>query len=322
MNKIELLASRVLPILLLGITACSRYQPTVVVIPRTTATPLWESLHVGVAETARGNGLHVYWNAPSDERDSQKQLSLIVASADQHPLGVIFAPDERLASRSAILQLSAKHIPAVIIDDESGPPTGPLLSYVTNDEDAGADMAAQQIATILRGQGSIAITGISGALESNAARENSFEAALARRAPNVHVVARRFGDSVVAHEQRLAQEVLNNSSRVDAIVALSGSSTRGAFLAKLADDSHANVPIVGFDQDSLLPIQIGCVNAIIAQDTRTIGQLALKNLEAQIRGHGVSGITKVSPVLLTKETLNSPQVKRLWEFTRYQWSSQ
>lgn len=305
-----------------AITGCSSRQPTIIVIPRTTATPLWESLHLGVAEVARGSGFHIYWNAPSDEADPEKQLNLLAAGENQHPSGVIFAPNDILALRSAVLQLETKHIPAVIVDDELGPLPGPLLSYVTSDEQASGDLAAQQVATILRGHGAIAIIGISGTLESGASRESSFESALSRRAPGIHIVERRFKGSMVALEQKFAQEVLDGPNHIDAIVALSDMATRGALYAKLASDSHASIPIVGFDQESLIPIQAGAINAVIAQDTRTIGQIAMKNLEAEMRGEKVSGTTKVPPILLTRQTIHSPNVARLWEFSQYRWSDQ
>ena len=48
----------------------------------------------------------------------------------------------------------------------------------------------------------------------------------------------------------------------------------------------------------------------------------MRNLEAQMRGVTVPGHTKVPPILLTRQTLDSPKVKQLWEYTRYRWSDQ
>lgn len=40
----------------------------------------------------------------------------------------------------------------------------------------------------------------------------------------------------------------------------------------------------------------------------------MRNLEAQMRGVTVPGHTKVPPILLTRQTLDSPKVKQLWEY--------
>ena len=70
----------------------------------------------------------------------------------------------------------------MIVDDELGPPPGQFLSYVSNDEVAGAKLAAERIAKILGGSGSIAVIGISPRLESGILREESFEKALSSMA--------------------------------------------------------------------------------------------------------------------------------------------
>jgi ribose transport system substrate-binding protein len=301
---------------------CRKQAPTVGVIPRTTGTLLWEPMHMGVAEVAQVNGLHVYWNAPDDEGDTEKQLSLISRSLNRRYQGFILAPDETLASRSLVLQAIRARRPVVIVDDELGPPPGPFLSYVSNDEVAGARLAAERIAEILHGTGSIAVIGISPRLESGILREDSFEKALSSIAPEVHIEVRRYGDSVVTHQQRIAEEILNGPRHVDAVVALTATATLGVYFAKLAADSLSTVLVVGFDQGLLLPIQSGEIDSIVVQNTRKIGQIAMHNVSAALRGEKVNGVTLVSPMLLTRETINTPGITSQWEFFRYRWSDQ
>lgn len=303
-------------------SACSEGPRSVAVIPRTTATLLWEPLHMGVAETARGSGLHIYWNAPPDETDPVKQSDLLLSCGKRGFRGVIFAPDQTFATRSTVLQLVSSKMPVVLIDDDQGPAPGPYLSYVSTDEQIGADLAATRIAAILHGHGSIAITGISTSLEGGVSREEELEKALALRAPGVKIVQRRFGDALITHQQQIAQTILERNEPVNAIVALTGAATRGAFYAKLAENPRSTIPIVGFDQDILVPILSGDVDSIVVQDTRAIGQIAMRNLMAQIKGESVPGFTRVPPLLLTRENFDSPKIQSLWEFSSYRWSSQ
>jgi ribose transport system substrate-binding protein len=307
---------------LLVMSACRKAPPTVAVIPRTTATLLWEPLHLGVAEIAKNSGQRIYWNAPPDESDPDNQLALVLSCAKKGIRGVIYAPDGTPAARSAILQLTADHIPVVIVDDDPGPPPGAYLSYVSTDEDIGTDLAAGRVAELLHGHGSIAIMGINPRLESGISREASFERALALRAPDIRIVVRRFGSERVTPQQQLAQQILERADPVNAIVALTGTATRGAFYAELVENPHLKIPLVGFDQDLLTPILTGDVDSIIVQDTRTIGQVAMLNLLAQMRGESVQGYTRIPPLLLTRKTLNSKKIQHLWEFSKYQWSSQ
>lgn len=316
--RIALLSSLFLSGMLIG---CRDRSPAIAVIPRTTATLLWEPMHIGAAEAARKNGVHIYWNAPADEGDIEKQLSEFALCMKHRYSGIVVAPDETLAFRSVILDAVHRKTPVVVVDDELGPPAGPLLSYVSNDEAMGARLAAERVAQILHGRGSIAIIGISSRSESGISREEQFERALGQAAPAIRLSVRRIGDTIVSHQQQIARQILD-AHEADAIVTLTATATRGAYYAKIASETDVPVAIVGFDQDALIPIQSGEVDSVVVQDTRRIGEAAISVLEAQMHGETVRPVTLVPPLLLTRETINAPEIKRLWEFTEYPWGQQ
>ena len=276
---------------------------------------------MGAAEAAHKEGLHLYWNAPADDGDVEKQLSEFASCVERGYSGIVFAPDETLASRSIVLDAVSRKIPVAVVDDEFGPPAGPWLSYVSNDESKGARMAAERLATILHGNGSVAIIGINTRSVGGIAREERFEDILAQIAPAIQITYRSFGDTIVTHQQQVAQQIFD-AEKVSAIVAMTGVATRGAYYAKLAAKSRTDVLIVGFDQDLLIPIQSGEVDSVVVQDTRSIGQIAIENLSAQRRGEKVKAVTLVSPILLTRQTINTPAITRLWEFTQFAWEQQ
>ena len=91
---------------------------------------------------------------------------------------------------------------------------------------------------------------------------------------------------------------------------------------KIAADTPAPIKIVGFDQDLLLPIQSGDVDSVVVQNTRAIGQIAMRNLDAQLRGEKVAGVTMVPPILLTRDTSHSSEINGLWDFARHPWREQ
>lgn len=302
-------------------TGCRNESATVAVIPRTTATLLWEPMHLGVVEAARSRGYHIYWNAPAEDGDLEKQLSEFTSCVERRYSGIIFAPDETVASRSVVLDAVGRGLPVVIVNDQLGPPAGRLLSYVRNDEALGARLAAERVAEILHAHGSIAIIAIDSRNESGLFREEEFERVMARIAPAIQIVHRQFGDPIVTRQQQIAQEILE-SHKADAIVAMTAIGTRGAYYAKLASKNAASVRIVGFDQDLISPIQSGDVDSVVVEDTRTIGQIAMANLAAEAHGSSVKGVTLVPPLLMTRENMNAPEFIRLWQFSAYAWQQQ
>ena len=60
-------------------------------------------------------------------------------------------------------------------------------------------------------------------------------------------------------EQQIAEELLRNQN-VDAILALSLASTRGAYYALVEFRKEKTIRLVGFDQDLLLPIRTGGID--------------------------------------------------------------
>jgi ribose transport system substrate-binding protein len=290
---------------------CKRTRPTVAVIPRTCGTALWEPEHAGVAAVARSADLDIYWNAPMRDDDIRSQISLLEKSVDRGMAGIIVSPIQTLPLRTPIRRVLAKGIPVVVIDTELGIPSGSKLSYVLNDEETGGRIAAQRIGSILHGKGNIAIVGIQPELKSSTIRERSFEFTLTREFPGIHVVARRLGLSSVPQEQHSAEELLAGTTTLDAIVALSLAATRGTYYA-LAEFSKAGViKLVGFDQDLIPPIRGGGIDSVVVQNTYELGRAAMEIMNREIHGSSGPAQVKVQPVLMTRENLDSAEIRQI-----------
>jgi ribose transport system substrate-binding protein len=301
----------VLLFIALLLCACKRTPLTVAVIPRTCGTALWEPEHVGAAATARSAGLNIYWNAPMRDDDTRTQISLIEKSVDRGMAGIIVTPIQTLPLRTPIRRVLDKGIPVVVIDTELGIPSGPKLGYVLNDEETGGRIAARRIGLILRGKGNIAIVGIQPELKSSTLRDRSFESTLSSEFPGIHVVARRLGLSSVPQEQHSAEELLAGKTSVDAIVALSLAATRGTYYA-LAEFAKAGViKLVGFDQDLIPPIRDGGIDSVIVQNTYELGRIAMDIMDHEIQGASKSAKVHVTPVLMTRDNLDSPEIRQI-----------
>ena len=315
----SLLLVAVLP-MTLSFTGCKSTPPTVAVIPRTCGTALWEPEHAGAAAVARSAGLLLYWNAPMRDDDIRTQISLIEKSVDRGMAGIIVSPIQTLPLRTPIRRVLAKGIPVVVIDTELGIPSGPRLSYVLNDEESGGRIAARRIGSILHGKGNIAIVGIQPELKSNTIRERSFESTLSREFPGIRVVIRRLGLSGVPQEQHSAEELVAGATSLDAIVALSLAATRGTYYA-LAEFSKAGIiKLVGFDQDLIPPIRDGGIDSVVVQNTYELGRAAMEIMNRQIHGSSDIADIVVQPVLMTRENLDSAELREIENMIW--WSSQ
>ncbi len=305
------LSAFLLLLAMLAGTGCRRALPVIAVIPRTCGTALWEPEHAGAAAVARERRLNIYWNAPMRDDDIQSQIALIDQSLKRGYAGIIVSPIETLPMRTPIRRVLARGVPTVVVGTELGIAPEPHLAYVLSDERAAGEMAARRIGAILRGNGTIAILGINPQLMSNVVRERSLETTLAREFPGVRVAARQFGLSSVPQEQQAAEELLAKGVKIDAIVALSLASTRGAYYALVEFGKDGIIKLVGFDQDLIPPIRTGGIDSVVAQDTFEMGRLAMDQIDRELHGKGGATELLVPPVLMTRENVDSAQIRQI-----------
>ena len=290
--------------------ACNRLSNTIAVIPRSCGTVLWEPEHAGAQHAAQRGAMNVYWNAPMREDDVAGQIDLLEKVVAKKYAGIILTPDQTLPLRSPVRCIVDRGIPLVVVGTNLGIAPNKKLSYVLNDDAAGGQMAARRIGKILDGKGSVVILGINPQLSGITIRGRSFENTLAQEFPGIHVVARRLGYYSVAQEQQVAEDVLHRVATVDAIVALSHVSTRGAFYALVEFGRAQTIKLVGFDQDLMPPLRTGGIDSVVMESTYDMGRIAMEAMEDEVHGRSVAGVQVVSPILMTSDNIDSREIQR------------
>ncbi len=301
-------------------SACSRTSNTIAVIPRACGTALWEPEHAGATHVARRKGMNVYWNASPREDDVAGQIDFLEKIVARGYAGIIITPDQTLPLRTPIRRITSRGLPMVVVGTNLGIAPSPKLTYVLNDDTAGGQMAARRIGRILKGQGSIAILGINPQLTGITSRERSLENTLEQEFPNIHVVARRLGYYSVPQEQQVAEDILNRGKSLDAIVALSHTSTRGAFYALVEFDKTQSIKLVGFDQDLMPPIRTGGIDSVVMERTYDMGRIAMELMDGLLHNQSVPDMSVVSPILMTRDNIDTPEIRQ--QLTANWWAAQ
>jgi ribose transport system substrate-binding protein len=298
-------------------SGCQKKPATVAVIPRTSGTLLWEPEHTGVAREASAHGVYVYWNAPMREDDIQGQIDILSRALDRGVGGVIISPDAALPLRASISAVVKRGIPVVVIGTDLDLPAGKKLAYVLSDDTVAGQLGARRVGALLNNHGSIAILGISNQLTSTAQRARSIEQTLDQEFPGIHVVFRSLALPTVSQEQQAAEKLLAKGPPVDAILALTQNSTRGAYYALTEFDRTPAVRLIGFDQDLLLPVRTGGMDSVIMQNTYQMGQDAMKLMDEEMHGGTDKKEVIVEPKLVTRKDLDSDAVRRMLDLGWY-----
>jgi ribose transport system substrate-binding protein len=293
------------------IAGCHRQSATIAVIPRTCGTLLWEAEHTGIQHVASADGLNVYWNAPMREDDVQGQIEVLANAIGRKVQGVIISPVEALPLRTPVNRALEHGIPIVVIGTDLGLTPGKNLAYVLNDEHAGGQIAARRVGELLHGEGTVAVMGISNQLTSTAERARNLETTLTEEFPHIQVVFRSLALPTVSQEQQVAEKLLAKNLRVNAIVALSESSTRGAFYALTELNRTSTIHLIGFDQNLIAPIRTGAIDSVIMQNTHGMGREAMILMNDELQLRVPRSRVVLQPVLVTKANLDSAEVKEI-----------
>ncbi len=308
-----------------GPTGCGPHRRvTIAVIPRTEGTVIWEAAHVGAELAARRSGVSIYWSAPTREDDVEGQIALVERAVKRHYDGLVLAPDQALSLITPVDSALQHGTPTVIIGSPLPIPAGGELSYILNDDAEGGRMAARRIATLLHGHGTVAVLGIDPDVTAIMIRYRAFEEYLVQNCPGIRIAERRMGSFNFPHEQQVAEETLKAHPDLEAIVALMSTSV-DATLSVLASGSEGHpVKVVGFDVAGWPLFDRSSLDSVVQEDTRSMGERAVESIEAERSGAAVPAVTKIPPVVITRDNLNSAQVQEVmaqdWTLGRWNWS--
>lgn len=285
----------------------------ITVIPRDTAEEIWVSAHGGAADAAAQNGLAVYWNGPSREDEVEQQIALVERAVKEHAYGIVLSPNHTFALTMTVRHAISRGVPVVILGSRIPLAPQPRLAYVLNDTAAGGWMAAHRVRDILHGSGKVLLLGVDPISPGSVERAEAFEESLRKIAPGVTVAQKLVGSFSFGQAEEAMEQALRHHSDVSAIFAIGTNATRGARAAVRAMGRTGKIAIIGCDQtvDLMFLLRHGGIDSLIAQDTRTMGYLAVETLAAEAKGQTVAPYRYVRPMLITRENIDTAAAQQL-----------
>jgi ribose transport system substrate-binding protein len=294
---------------------CYRFSSNRVisVIPRQASEYMWVTEHVGVNEAAAQHKVSIYWNGPTEEGDVEQQVVLADRAISDRNLGLILSPSNPFALNTVVQRSLVAGMSVVILSNQLSLKPEKRLSFVLNDEEEAGRLAAHRIEGALHGRGKVLIIGIDPLSSGNPDRSSAFEATLSREAPDIQIVDRLKGSFSFGQAELAAEKSIQAHPDLSAILSLNTTSTRGAVAAVGATHSSNHILIVGcdFNLDLLFILRKGILDAIIAQNMRAMGNIAVESIMAERRGLPVPAYTFVKPVLITRENIDNEAIQHM-----------
>jgi ribose transport system substrate-binding protein len=290
----------------------------IAVIPKCTSSEFWETVEEGAREAAAQLDVDVHWEGTLTETQIAEQNNLVGTMVSLDKDGIALAPLNRKATRKAVENAVEAGIPVVIFD--SAVDGDAHLSFVATNNERGGELAATHMIELLgEGKTRLVVFRYVQGTASTESRAKGFVDTVT--SVGMNVLAQPYPeDGSVAGCKRTALNTLegfirDNKLQLDGIFACNDRSSMGT-VAALEDIRKSGVEVdvkcIGFDFPPKLvaALQDGKLDAIIAQDPRRMGYLAVETLVKHLQGQDVPEFIDTGVQLVTNKRLEEDAALR------------
>jgi ribose transport system substrate-binding protein len=297
-----------------GPGAHKRY--TIAVIPKGTTHVFWKSVEAGAKQAGEDLGVDIIWKGPLKENDRAQQIQLVQQFISQGVDGIVLAPLDYKALVGPVHAAGDARIPVVIIDSAlEGQPGRDFVSFVATNNSQGGRLGGQQLAKLLGGKGKVVLLRYLVGSASTDDREKGFLEAIGESKGIRVLVDNRYAGATAGEAKTNALNLIDQIRQADGVFCPNESSTMGMLLALQQEGLAGKIRFVGFDASPPLvkALADGEIDALVVQDPRKMGYTGVETLIAHLEGKQVEDVIDTGVVVVTRENMNDPNVKRLIE---------
>jgi len=290
-------------------------KPRVAVIPKGNTHLFWKTVEEGALAGGEKAGVEVVFKGPLQENDRAQQIQLVQQFVSEGIDGLALAPLDHAALVGVVGSARAQSIPVVVFDsDLDGTPGVDFASFVATDNRKGGEMAGQHLAELLGGSGKVVLLRYQVGSASTEAREEGFLAA-ARAAGLSVTVDNRYAGATAGEAKTAALNLADALAEARGVFCSNESATNGMLLALEQLGLAGSLRFVGFDASPPLVAALGArkIDALVVQDPRRMGELAVTTLAAAMKGEAVEARIDTGARLATGGNMHEPEIARLLE---------
>src|SRR6476661_882395 len=291
---------------------------TIAVIPKGTTHEFWKSIHAGSNKAAnelssQGTNVEVIWKGPLREDDREQQIQVVEGFTTQGVNGIVLAPLDDRALVRPVEDAKRASVPTVKID--SGLQTDAIVSFVATNNRKGGSLAADRMGQLLNGKGKVLVLSYAEGSASTTEREEGFLTEIKAKFPGIELVSTdQYAGATRDTAKRASENLLNRFGEdVQGIFTPNESSTAGMLLALQDINKAGKVSFVGFDasQSFIDARRAGQLHGIVVQNPFNMGYLGVRTMVDSLLGKPVQKKIDTGVMLVTKENLETPEVKTL-----------
>lgn len=238
--------------------------------------PYWQEARAGFLDAAKSLGVKGELLGPAGYAPNA-ELVLFRRIVEEHPAGICLSAARPEIFQAEIDKAVDQGIPVICVDADV--PQSKRVLYIGTDDFKAGRESLEQMAALVRNQGSIAVITIPG--QRNLDNRVAGVADALKNFPGIKLtkILDDKGDAQSALEQ--VSELIRSKEKVDGIICLEATGGSGAAGALHRINMDGHVPIVAFDNDpeTLDWIESGAIAATITQKPYVMSYYGLKFLD-------------------------------------------
>ncbi|MEU4402199.1 ABC transporter substrate-binding protein [Micromonospora orduensis] len=285
------------------------------VVPKAVGADYWNTVKAGADCAAqRAGNVTVQWDGVTTETDVEGQVNLIQNFVTKKVDGIVYAATDSRALAPATDQALGADIPVAMIDSGTSPQPAEVPLFAT-DNKASAVEAAKLLATELGpGNHDVALVEFQPGSQTNTERVEGFKAGLAQF-PNLKLVGQQPSRSDVNEARRVTENILTANPNLAGIFAANEPSVLGAAQAIQAAGKSGKVVIIGWDAapDEIAGVRSGQISALVVQNPFKMGYFGVDKMVKHLRDKAPLASADTGVTFVTKENIDSPEIKAVLE---------
>ncbi|MEN3361552.1 MAG: ribose transport system substrate-binding protein [Mycobacteriales bacterium] len=284
-------------------------KKSLTLIQGTKADEFYITMACGAQAAAQSLGVSLDVTGP-EKFDAGQQVPIVNSVTAKKPNAVLIAPTDTKALIPPMTQMKAAGIKIVevdtTVDDDSL-----AVSAISTDNLGGGKLAAQTLAKLVGGKGSVLVINVNPGISTTDARAKGFDDEI-KNSSGITALPVQYTNDEPARAAAIVSATLSAHPDLAGIFATNVLTAEGAATGLRAAGKQNQVKIVGFDAgpQQIQDLKSGVVQALVAQDPYGIGQKGVQTAVDALAGKDVPKQIQTDLFALTKDNVDSPDAQK------------
>ncbi|HIZ36667.1 MAG TPA: ABC transporter substrate-binding protein, partial [Candidatus Ruania gallistercoris] len=218
--------------------------PDIAIVSKGFQHQFWQAVKTGAEQGAEGKAT-ITFEGPATETDVEEQINMLQSAIARSPDAIALAALDSRAAEGLLQQAKSQQIPVIAFD--SGVDSEVPLTTVSTDNTAAAAAAAEHMAELIGGEGTVAMVIHDQTSGSGQARRDGFIEWMEQNAPDIELLEPQYGDGDQNASANITKSILTSNPDLAGIYGSNEGSAIGVIKGVQESGMDGEVVIVGFD---------------------------------------------------------------------------